>query len=44
MRNAHDTQYGTIGYLTIDAGEAQAEVHLITEDGTEPFDWDAVPP
>ena len=40
----YDTQFGTIGYLTIHDGEAHAEVHLITKEGTEPFDWEAVPP
>ena len=25
-------------------GQANGSVWLITEDGTEPFDWDAVPP
>lgn len=40
----YDTQYGTIGYLTLDNGEAHASVHLITDEGTVPFDWNAVPP
>ena len=40
----YDTQYGTIGYLTLDSGEAHASVHLITEEGIEPFDWEATPP
>ena len=40
----YDTQYGTIGFLTIDGDVAEASVWLITDDGIEPFDWDAVPP
>lgn len=40
----YDTQFGTLGYLRIDEGQASAEVCLITENGIEPFDWDAVPP
>ena len=40
----YDTQFGTIGFLSIADGRAEASVHLITEDGTAPFDWDSVPP
>lgn len=40
----YDTQYGTIGFLTIDGDVAEASVWLINDDGIEPFDWDAVPP
>ena len=40
----YDTQYGTIGFLEVDGGQARASVWLITDDGIEPFDWDAVPP
>ena len=40
----YDTQYGTIGFLELDDGKADASVWLITDDGIEPFDWDAVPP
>lgn len=40
----YDTQYGTIGFLELDDGKAAASVWLITDDGIEPFDWDAVPP
>ena len=40
----YDTQYGTIGFLELDDGQAEASVWLITDDGIEPFDWDAVPP
>ena len=40
----YDTQYGTIGFLELDDGAAKASVWLITDDGIEPFDWDAVPP
>ena len=40
----YDTQYGTIGFLDIDEDNAEASVWLITDDGIEPFDWDAIPP
>ena len=40
----YDTQYGTIGFLDIDGDRADASVWLITDDGIEPFDWDAIPP
>ena len=40
----YDTQYGTIGFLDIDGDRAEPSVWLITDDGIEPFDWDAVPP
>ena len=40
----YDTQYGTIGFLDIDGNRADASVWLITDNGIEPFDWDAVPP
>jgi putative phosphoesterase len=40
----YDTQYGTIGFLEIENRQASASVHLITEEGIEPFDWDATPP
>ena len=40
----YDTQYGTIGFLNIDDDQAEASVWLITDNGIEPFDWDAVPP
>ena len=40
----YDTQYGTIGFLELDDGKADASVWLITDEGIEPFDWDAVPP
>ena len=40
----YDTQYGTIGFLDIDKDRADASVWLITDDGIEPFDWDAIPP
>ena len=40
----YDTQYGTIGFLNIDGDRAEASVWLITDDGIEPFDWNAVPP
>ena len=40
----YDTQYGTIGFLELDDGQARPSVWLINDDGIEPFDWDAVPP
>jgi putative phosphoesterase len=40
----YDTQYGTIGFLNLDAGAADASVWQITEDGIEPFKWDETPP
>ena len=40
----YDTQYGTIGFLDIDGDRADASVWLITDDGIEPFDWEAIPP
>ena len=40
----YDTQYGTIGFLELDDGDARPSVWLINDDGIEPFDWDAVPP
>ncbi|MYA18460.1 MAG: YfcE family phosphodiesterase [Gammaproteobacteria bacterium] len=40
----YDTQYGTIGFLDIHEDRADASVWLITDDGIEPFDWDAIPP
>jgi len=40
----YDTQYGTIGFLELDDGDARPSVWLINDDGIEPFDWNAVPP
>ena len=40
----YDTQYGTIGFLDVEGTSADASVWLITDDGIEPFDWDAIPP
>ena len=40
----YDTQYGTLGFLRLEAKLASASVHLITDNGIEPFDWDATPP
>jgi putative phosphoesterase len=40
----YDTQYGTIGFLELANQQAAASIHLITEAGIEPFDWDAVQP
>tara|TARA_Y100001934_G_scaffold225563_1_gene270370 strand:+ start:6594 stop:7178 length:585 start_codon:yes stop_codon:yes gene_type:complete len=40
----YDTQYGTIGFLEIDNGQASPSVWQITDDGVAPFDWHATPP
>ncbi len=40
----YDTQYGTIGFLELDAGQAEASVWQIVEEGIVPFDWDGTPP
>ena len=40
----YDTQFGTLGFLTIEEGRASASIHLITEQGIEPFDWEKTPP
>ncbi len=40
----YDTQYGTIGFLELDAGKAKPSVWQITDAGIEPFDWQAIPP
>ena len=40
----YDTQYGTLGFLELDDGKAEASVWLITDDGIEPFQWDEIPP
>jgi putative phosphoesterase len=40
----YDTQYGTIGFLELDDGKADASVWLLNDAGIEPFDWSAVPP
>lgn len=34
-----DTQLGTIGFLEIDGGNADATIWMLTEGGIEPFDW-----
>ena len=35
----YDTQLGTIGFLDIVGGEAEASVWQLTEDGIAPFEW-----
>ncbi len=40
----YDTQYGTLGFLELEDGRASASVWLVTDEGIEPFDWDAIPP
>jgi len=40
----YDTQFGTVGFLRLDNGEADASVWQLAPEGIEPFDWDAVPP
>ena len=39
----YDTQFGTLGFLELDAGTASASVWLINEKGSEPYNWDAPP-
>ncbi|MEM7017602.1 MAG: metallophosphoesterase family protein [Pseudomonadota bacterium] len=39
----YNTQLGTIGFLELDNGKADASVWQLTEDGIEPFDWDKWP-
>ena len=34
-----DTQLGTIGFLEIDGGKADATIWQLTETGIEPFNW-----
>ena len=43
VRHNLDTQLGTIGFLDIAEGKAQASIWQLTEDGVQPFDWDALP-
>ena len=40
----YDTQYGTIGFLELDDGQASASVWQIVDEGIVPFDWDGIPP
>lgn len=40
----YDTQFGTIGFLEINDGVAEASVCQLVEDGIEPFDWKGIPP
>ena len=40
----YDTQYGTIGFLEIENGKADASIWQIAETGIVPFDWDGTPP
>jgi putative phosphoesterase len=35
----HDTQLGTIGFLDLDVGTAQASIWQLAEHGIEPFEW-----
>ena len=39
----YDTTYGTIGFLDLEDGSASASIWQLTDDGIEPFDWDAIP-
>jgi putative phosphoesterase len=34
-----ETQFGTIGFLEISGGQAEATIWQLTEHGIEPFDW-----
>ena len=40
----YDTQYGTIGFLELEEGKAEASIWQITEFGIIPFDWEGTPP
>jgi putative phosphoesterase len=40
----YNTQYGTIGFLDVADGRAEASVWQIVETGIEPFDWVGTPP
>ena len=40
----YDTQFGTIGFLELDDGRAEASIWQIVDSGIEPFDWEATPP
>ena len=40
----YDTQYGTLGFLELDDGDAKASIWQIVEEGIKPFDWEATPP
>jgi putative phosphoesterase len=40
----YDTQFGTIGFLDLDDGRAEASIWQIVDSGIEPFDWEATPP
>lgn len=40
----YNTQYGTIGFLDLDAGEAKASIWLLTDDGIVPRDWQTAGP
>ena len=40
----YDTQFGTLGFLELEAGRASASVWQLTTNGIEPFDWHGVPP
>ena len=35
----HDTQLGTIGFLDLDRGTAEASIWQLAEHGIEPFEW-----
>jgi len=39
----YDTQFGTIGYLDLDDGKADASIFLLQEDGLVAYDWDNPP-
>ena len=39
----YDTQFGTIGYLELDSGKADASIFLLQEQGLVPYDWDNPP-
>lgn len=40
----YNTSYGTIGFLDLHEGRAEAAIWQIVESGIEPFNWHGVPP
>ena len=40
----YDTQFGTIGFLELQDGQAEASIWQLRRGGVEPFAWDRTPP
>ena len=40
----YDTTYGTVGFLELHDGTAEASVWQLFDGGYKPFDWDTTPP